>query len=205
MSLTQEQINTNNTNEWLQFIEFIKRKYGANSSEYIRINHFADRANNESVAKYYNRVGSTNIPRDSKLDTLLKNGDFIDFLELDNPISITNFTEIYNETDQLIKSHNDPNSSDGVYIKCNPVNDNGDTIKALPPSAGATKVNSMFDGVASLFNPDVIYNNVGLLVFICILVLALIVFIVRMLVTYAKFNITSSTVFALGNRIWKKT
>ena len=203
MSLTQEQINTNNTNEWLQFIEFIKRKYGANSSEYIRINNYNSREN-QSLAAYYKGKGA-NIDPTLKLDTLLKNGDFIDFLKLDNPISITNFTEIYNETDQLIKSHNNPNSSDGVYIKCNPVNDNGDTIKALPPSAGATKVNSMFDGVASLFNPDVIYNNVGLLVFICILVLALIVFIVKMLVTYAKFNITSSTVFALGNRIWKKT
>ena len=183
MSLTQEQIKNN---EWLQFIEFIKRKYGANSSEYIRINHFAKRDNNESVARYYKREGPITIPEDSKLDTLLKNRAFIDFLKLDNPISITNFTEIYNETDQLIKSHNNPNSADGVYIKCNPVNDNGDTIKALPPSAGATKVNSMFDGVAPLFNPDVIYNNVGLLVFICILALALLVFLINMLVIWAK-------------------
>ena len=184
MSLTQEQINTINTNEWLQFIEFIKRKYGANSSEYIRINNYNSREN-QSLAAYYKGKGA-NIDPTLKLDTLLKNGDFIDFLKLDNPISITNFTEIYNETDQLIKSHTNPNSSDGIYIKCNPVNDNGDTIEALPPSAGATKVNSLFDGVAPLFNPDVIYNNVGLLVFICILALALLVFLINMLIIWAK-------------------
>ena len=173
MSLTQEQINTNNTNEWLQFIEFIKRKYGANSSEYIRINNYNSRGN-QSLAAYYNDKGAPIDPT-LKLDTLLKNRAFIDFLKLDNPISITNFTEIYNETDQLIKSHT--NSSDGVYIKCNPVNDNGETIEAPRPSAGATYVNSAFTDGANFFSPERIYNNVGLLVGICILALALIVFI----------------------------
>ena len=186
MSLTQEQINTINTNEWLQFIEFIKRKYGANSSEYIRINHYAKRDSNESVANYYNRVGPDNIPRDSKLDTLLKNPEFVTYLKLDDPISITNFTEIYNETDQLIKSHNNPDSSDGVYIKCNPVNDNGETIEAPRPSAGATYVNSAFTDGANFFSPERIYNNVGLLVGICILALALLVFICNMIFAYWK-------------------
>ena len=194
MSLTQEQINDS---EWLQFIEFIKRKYGANSSEYIRRNNYNSREN-KSLAKYYKADGAP-IDETLKLDTLLKNNDFINFLKLNDGIPITRFTEIYNETDQLIKS------DDGVYIKCNPVNDNGDTIEAPPASAGATKVNAMFDGVASLFNPDVIYNNVGLLVFICILVLALIVFLIRMLVIWMNIKISSSMVPAFPTMFRKKS
>jgi hypothetical protein len=106
-------------NEWLQFLEFIKRKYGYNSSEYIRINHYNERSD-KSVARYYrDKNPSLNISGNENLTTLLKNSSFINLLDLNNPINISKFTEIYNDTNHLMTTLSDV--SNDIYIQCDPV------------------------------------------------------------------------------------
>jgi hypothetical protein len=158
-------------NEWLQFMEFIKRKYGNNSSEYIRINHYNKRANNSvSVAQYYSsQVPSANINPNTKLDQLLKNTKFLELLTLNQPEEVSKFTEIYNDTDYLMKTLN--SKDDNLYIKCNPVDDTGMSIESSNNMYGPNlnSLNSMLTEGSTLFSPSTLYNNIGLQVFISIL------------------------------------
>jgi hypothetical protein len=165
MSVTNEEYK----NEWMQFMEFIKRKYGNNSSEFIRINHYNNRAN-KSVAQYYSpQIPSANISADTKLEQLLRNTKFLELLKLDQPEEVSKFTEIYNDTDHLMKSLN--SKKDNLYIKCNPVDDNGVSIEASNNMYGPNlnSLNSMLTEGSSLFSPTTLYNNIGLQVFISII------------------------------------
>jgi len=163
-------------NEWLQFMEFIKRKYGNNSSEYIRINHYNKRANNSvSVAQYYSsQVPSANINPNIKLDQLLKNTKFLELLKLNQPEEVSKFTEIYNDTDYLMKTLN--SKDDNLYIKCNPVDDNGISIESSNNMYGPNlnSLNSMLTEGSNLFSPSTLYNNIGLQVFVSILFVGII-------------------------------
>lgn len=166
-------IETNN-NEWLQFLEFVRRKYGENSSEYIRINHYANK-NNRSVAQYYNSLYGNIIPStasDVRLKELLKDDKFISLLNLDDPLQVTKFTEIYNDTDYLMKSLN--TKQENVYIKCNPVDDNGVSVEGSNNMYGPnlSSLNSMLTDGGQSFSPATLFNNVGLQVFIAIIFVA---------------------------------
>jgi hypothetical protein len=159
-------------NEWLQFIEFIKRKYGYNSSEYIRINDYNNRSDN-SVAAYYNSKNSSlNIP-DIPLNELLKNDDFKETLQLDRDGEISKFTEIYNHTDYLMRSLS--TKDDNLYIQCNPVKvDNNGVIEDTTNSNSASTVASIITEGADFFSPDKLYSNVTLTVFLSLLLVVVI-------------------------------
>ena len=151
-------------NEWLQFIEFIKRKYGYNSSEYIRINDYNNRSNN-SVAEYYNSKNPSLNITDIPLNKLLKNEDFKEMLQLDRDGEISKFTEIYNHTDYLMRSLN--TIDDNLYIQCNPVKvDNNGVIEETTNSNSASTVASIITEGADFFSPEKLFKNVGLQVFL---------------------------------------
>ena len=161
-------------NEWLQFLEFIKRKYGNNSSQYIRNNDYNSRGV-MSVAQYYSsKYGITTINPDTKLDKLLQNPTFIGLLKLNDPVEISKFTEIYNDTDYLMNSLS--NKKDNLYIKCNPVDDNGISIESSNNTYGPNlnSLNSMLTEGSEVFSPTTLYNNIGLQVAISILFVGLI-------------------------------
>jgi len=156
-------------NEWLQFMEFIKRKYGNNSSDYIRNIDYNNRST-KSVAQYYKaKYSIADITSTTKLDQLLKNANFIELLNLNDPVEISKFTEIYNDTDYLMKSLND--KKDNLYIKCNPVDDNGFSIEGSNNTYGPNlnSLNSMLTEGSSFLSPATLYNNIGLQVFISII------------------------------------
>ena len=94
---------------------------------------------------------------------------FINLFKLNEPIEISKFTEIYNDTDYLMKSLN--NKKDNLYIKCNPVDDNGFSIEGSNNTYGPSlnSLNSMLTEGSSFFSPTTLYNNVGLQVFISII------------------------------------
>ena len=151
-------------NEWLQFLEFIKRKYGYNSSEYIRINHYNNRHYNngteKSVAQYYLDNNPTlNISGTENLKDLLKKPSFKNFLDLDNPVEISKFTEIYNETDHLMKSLSDV--SNNLYIRCNPVNEQGE-LETTSSSETNSTANSVFKEFGDVLSLQELYNSPGL-------------------------------------------
>jgi hypothetical protein len=155
--------------EWLQFLEFIKRKYGNNSSDYIRNIDYNNRST-KSVAQYYKaKYSISDITSTTKLDQLLKNANFIELLNLNDPVEISKFTEIYNDTDYLMKSLND--KKDNLYIKCNPVDDNGFSIEGSNNTYGPNlnSLNSMLTEGSSFLSPATLYNNIGLQVFISII------------------------------------
>ena len=159
-------------NEWLQFIEFIKRKYGYNSSEYIRINDYNNRSNN-SVAEYYNSKNTSLNITDIPLNDLLKNDDFKEMLQLDRDGEISKFTEIYNHTDYLMRSLN--TIDDNLYIQCNPVKvDNNGVIEETTNSNSASTVASIITEGADFFSPDKLYSNVTLTVFLSLLLVVVI-------------------------------
>jgi len=152
--------------EWLQFMEFIKRKYGSNSSEYIRINDYNNRSDSSVAVYYSNKNPDLNIPTDTALNVLLKNETFIKMLDLDNPIEISKFTEIYNDTDYLMRSLN--TKDDNLYIQCNPVDDNG-VLENTTNNNSGSGVSSVLTEGADFFSPAKLYNNVGLQVFLSLL------------------------------------
>jgi len=155
-------------NEWLQFIEFIRRKYGNNASDIIRGHYNA--TSNQSVAGYYSvKYPTQNINSKAKLNQLLKDNNFIQLFNLNSPVEVSKFTEIYNDTDYLMNSLN--NKDDKLYIKCNPVDDNGVSIDATNNMYGPSlnSMNSMLGEINNIFSPSMLYTNVGLQVFISII------------------------------------
>ena len=155
-------------NEWLQFIEFIRRKYGNNASDIIRRDY--NSSYNQSVAGYYSvKYPNQTINPKAKLNQLLKDNNFIRLFNLNSPVEVSKFTEIYNDTDYLMNSLN--NKDDKLYIKCNPVDDNGVSIDATNNMYGPSlnSMNSMLGEINNIFSPSTLYNNVGLQVFISII------------------------------------
>ena len=154
-----------NKKEWLQLLEFIKRIYGEEKAEFVRTNDYLKR-NNKSVSEYYN-ISSQNV----SLSQLLKNQDFITKVlsSSETEQDLTEFTKIYNETNTLMKSLD--GSQDNIYIKCNPLDDNGNVIEASNNSIGTnlSSLNSMFNEVENSLGPNFLYNNIGLQTFISVL------------------------------------
>jgi len=160
-------------NEWLQFMEFIKRKYGNNASEFIRINEY-NRRNSRSVAEHYKHYHISSISSTAKLDDLLKNADFIQLLGLNNPEEVSKFTEIYNDTDYLMKSLN--TRQDNIYIKCNPVDDNGVSVEGSNNmyTQSLNSIDSVLTEGVQSFSPNQLYSNVGLQIFLCLIFIGII-------------------------------
>lgn len=185
--------------EWLQFIEFIRRKYGYNSSEYIRINDYNNRSNN-SVAEYYNSKNSSLNITDIPLNELLKNEDFKKMLQLDRDGEISKFTEIYNDTDYLMRSLN--TTGDNLYIQCNPVKvDNNGAIEETTNSNGASNLASIITEGADFFSPEKLFRNVGLQVFLGVVLLVVTLFVGNFIFTIgSRYNIGSSIKNSIQSR-----
>jgi hypothetical protein len=170
------------TNEWLQFLEFIKRKYGYNSSEYIRINHYNERSD-KSVARYYldkNPSLNTTITGDENLTTLLKKSSFINLLELDNPINISKFTEIYNDTNHLMTTLSDV--SNDIYIQCDPVIELGASETTSSNGTNSTEQSTLTD-IGNDLTAEKLFQHPGFMFFLPIMI-CLALFIIAKLLTY---------------------
>jgi hypothetical protein len=173
MTNTLLEIEEAKNKQWLQLLEFIKRIYGEEKAELIRTNDYLKR-NNKSVAEYYNidNVSSQNI----SLSQLLRNQDFIRKVLSSSGTEeeLTQFTKIYNETNTLMKSLD--GSQDNIYIKCNPVDDNGNVIEASNNSVGTnlSSLNSMLNDLGSGLSPMFLYSSVGLQTFISVLLFIII-------------------------------
>jgi len=173
MTNTLLQIEEAKNKQWLQLLEFIKRIYGEEKAELIRTNDYLKR-NNKSVAEYYNidNVSSQNI----SLSQLLRNQDFIRKVLSSSGTEeeLTQFTKIYNETNILMKSLD--GSQDNIYIKCNPVDDNGNVIEESNNSVGTnlSSLNSMLNDLGSGLSPMFLYSSVGLQTFISVLLFIII-------------------------------
>jgi hypothetical protein len=159
--------------EWLQLIEFIRRIYGEDKAEFIRTNDYEKR-NNKSVAEYYNISG-----QNLTLSNLLQKQAFLNKVisASETKDTLAHYTQIYNETNTLMKSLD--NSQDNIYIKCNPLDDNGNVIEASNNTIGSniSSLNSIFDEVGNSFGPNFLYNNIGLQTFISVLFLIIIYYI----------------------------
>ena len=159
--------------EWLQLIEFIRRIYGEDKAEFIRTNDYEKR-NNKSVAEYYNISG-----QNLTLSNLLQKQAFLNKVisASETKDTIAHYTQIYNETNTLMKSLDD--SQDNIYIKCNPLDDNGNVIEASNNTIGSniSSLNSIFDEVGNSFGPNFLYNNIGLQTFISVLFFIIIYYI----------------------------
>ena len=170
-----------NEDEWLKFMEFIRRKYGNNSSDFIRINDYNIRAS-KSVADYYKgKYPSTSINPTDNLEELLKNASFIGLFNLDYPVTIPKFTEIYNETDTLMRKFRPTTDQDDLYIKCNPTDDtegNGFPNESTTNTTNTTSTSgSDLTSINPVISSDEIYNNVGFQVLISAFIIAVVIII----------------------------
>ena len=146
--------------EWLQFLEVIKRKYGYNTYNLVKINYYNKRGT-KSVAEYFSIIyEDLNINSSSSVKNLLENKDFMK--KFNSDADIKNFTEIYSETDWLMKSIN--KEDEDIYIKCNPVDDNGNVVDSKNNDLGvsANSINSMLEELSNTFKPELLYKNIGL-------------------------------------------
>jgi hypothetical protein len=169
-------------NEWLQFLEFIKRKYGYNSSEYIRINHYNE-SSDKSVARYYldkNPSLNTTITGDEELTTLLKKSSFINMLDLDNPINISKFTEIYNDTNHLMTTLSDVRND--IYIQCDPVIELGASETTSSNGTNSTGQSNLTD-IGNDISRVKLFENPGFMFFLPIMI-CLALFIIAKVLTY---------------------
>lgn len=168
-----------NEDEWLKFMEFIRRKYGNNSSDFIRINDYNIRAS-KSVAEYYKlKYSIPSINPTDNLEELLKNASFIGLFNLNDPVTIPRFTEIYSETDSLMQKLRLNNSpQDDLYIKCNPTDDTEGN--GFPNESTTNTTNTSGSDLTSI-NPVIssneIYNNVGFQVLISAFIIAVVIII----------------------------
>ena len=180
-----------NEDEWLQFMEFIRRKYGNNSSDFIRINDYNSRSS-KSVAEYYKQKYPTptaDININDNLEKLLKNTSFIGLFNLNDPVEIPRFTEIYSETDSLMqKLRLNTSPQDDLYIRCNPTDDTEGN--GFPNESTTTTSNGdASNGAAiNITTPEIslanISNNVGFNVLISVLIIAVVFFIGYIITNY---------------------
>ena len=170
-----------NEDEWLKFMEFIRRKYGNNSSDFIRINDYNIRSS-RSVAEYYKQKYSiTSINPTDNLEQLLGNQSFIGLFNLNYPVAIPKFTEIYNETDTLMRKFRSTTDQDDLYIKCNPTDDtegNGFPNESTTNTTNTTNTSgSDLTSINPVISSDEIYNNVGFQVLISAFIIAVVIII----------------------------
>lgn len=146
--------------EWLQFLEVIKRKYGYNIYNLFKRYHYARRGN-DSVAGYLKKkLPTSTITSNTSIKSILENEDFMQLIFGSGPdADIKKFTEVYSETDWLMKSIN--KEDEDIYIKCNPVDDNGNVIDSKNNNLGESP-NSMLEELSNTFKPELLYKNVGL-------------------------------------------
>ena len=169
MAQTTEEIK--NEKEWLKFLELITRKYGKNYSETIRDIHYNNR-NGKGVAEYFgNTISGTGITKNTTLVELFKDEQFLKKLLSSSKDDIQKFTEIYNDTDYLMRSLN--TKEDNLYIKCNPVDDNGTVIESST-NVASSSTNAMLNDIGNIFSPELMYNNIGLQTFLAIVFLGLV-------------------------------
>jgi len=165
-------------NEWLQFMEFIRRKYGNNSSEFIRINDYNSRASNSVAAYYKIKYPTAGININDNLETLLKNQSFTSLFRLNDPVEVTKFTEIYSDTDSLMQKLNtslNTGPRDDLYITCNPSDStagNGSPDESTTTSGGPASSTT-----TPVISPPNMYNDVVSHIVISILILAVVLFI----------------------------
>ena len=156
--------------EWLKFLELITRKYGKNYSETIRDMHY-NNSNGKGVSEYFKgKLPNSGITNNTTLVQLFKDSEFLKLLGSSKD-DIQQFTEIYNDTDYLMKSLN--TKEDNVYIKCNPVDDNGTVIETSNNTL-PSNTNAMLNDLGNIFKPDMMYNNIGLQTFMAIVFLGLV-------------------------------
>ena len=156
--------------EWLKFLELITRIYGKNYSDTIRDMHYTNR-DGKDVAEYFkDKLPNSGITNNTTLVQLFKNTEILK-LFTSTSADIQQFTEIYNDTDYLMKSLN--TKEDNVYIKCNPVDDNG-TIIEISNNTLTSNTNAMLNDLGNIFKPEMMYNNIGLQTFMAIVFLGLV-------------------------------
>jgi hypothetical protein len=162
--------------EWLLLIEFIRRKYGEDKAQLIQANDYLNRGT-KSVSQYYRDLYPTIGTQDLKLPQLLQNPEFLTNVLASTQENISEYTDIYNETDILMKSLG--TAGDNMYIQCNPVDTNGNVIDETTNSFGTntSSLNAMFEELGNSFNPAFLYSSVGLQTSISILFFILIYFI----------------------------
>lgn len=162
--------------EWLLLIEFIRRKYGEDKAQLIEANDYLNRGT-KSVSQYYRDLYPTIGTQDLKLPQLLKNPEFLTNVLASTQENISEYTDIYNETDILMKSLG--TAGDNMYIQCNPVDTNGNVIDETTNSFGTntSSLNAMFEELGNSFNPAFLYSSVGLQTSISIFFFILIYFI----------------------------
>jgi len=162
--------------EWLLLIEFIRRKYGEDKAQLIEANDYLNRGT-KSVSQYYRDLYPTIGTEDLKLPQLLKNPEFLTNVLASTQENISEYTDIYNETDILMKSLG--TAGDNMYIQCNPVDTNGNVIDETTNSFGTntSSLNAMFEELGNSFNPAFLYSSVGLQTSISIFFFILIYFI----------------------------
>jgi hypothetical protein len=164
--------------EWLQFMEFIRRKYGNNSSDFIRINDYNSRASNSVAAYYKTKYPTASININDNLETLLKNQSFTTLFRLNDPVEVTKFTEIYSDTDSLMQKLNtslNTGPRDDLYITCNPSDStagNGSPDESTTTSGGPASTTT-----TPAISPPSMYNDVVSHIVISILILAVVIFI----------------------------
>jgi hypothetical protein len=178
MSPNPTSVEQVNNKEWLRFLEFVKRKYGEDNADFIRKNDYLKRENpSQSISQYYRSkipsIGTQDLP----LSELLKNPVFLTSVLGSNDSDIAEFTDIYNETNTLMKQLN--STEDNIYIKCNPVDDNGNVIDETNNSIGTniSSLNAMFGELGSGFSPMFLYSSIGMQTFISLIIFLVIYFI----------------------------
>lgn len=176
MTVNANSIEETNNKEWLQLLELIKRKYGEDKAGFIKTKDY-DKRNNLSVFEYYRRnypeIGTQKL----SLSELLKNEVFLINVLSSSGENLKNFTDIYNETDNLMKSLN--TSEDNIYIRCKAVDDNGNVIEESNNLVGTnlSTFNTMFGELGTSFNPIYLYSSIGLQTIISVIIFIIIYYI----------------------------
>ena len=176
--------------EWLQLLEFIKRKQGEPRADFIKRRDYNNRGI-KSVPEYYNQPTKT-------LKQLLADPIFLSNVlgeQESGSDDVKNFADIYSKTNDLMRSID--TTDDDIYIKCNAVNENNNTI--IEPTTNSfgtstSSLNSMLDELGNSVDPMMLYNNVGLQTFISVLFFAIIYYMGKyMFLDYPK-NIISKRI-----------
>lgn len=188
MSPNPTSVEATTNKEWLQFLEFVKRKYGEDNADFVRTNDYLKRENSsQSVSQYYRSKFPTISNQDLSLSELLKNPVFLTSVLGSNDSDIAQFTDIYNETNTLMKQLN--STEDNIYIKCKPVDVNGNVIDETNNSIGTniSSLNAMFGELGSGFSPMFLYSSIGMQTFISLIIFLVIYYIGKyMFIDYPK-------------------
>ena len=188
MSPNPTSVEATTNKEWLQFLEFVKRKYGEDNADFVRTNDYLKRENSsQSVSQYYRSKFPTISNQDLSLSDLLKNPVFLTSVLGSNDSDIAQFTDIYNETNTLMKQLN--STEDNIYIKCKPVDDNGNVIDETNNCIGTniSSLNAMFGELGSGFSPMFLYSSIGMQTSISIIIFLVIYYIGKyMFIDYPK-------------------